>query len=373
MKKNFIKNLFILGAFLLAPGFALAAPSVSSISGTISSGQTVIINGSAFGTRSDYHDSNQTGQLNWSWQPWRDGVLQSNGYATTQSNNSLWSMPTSGARIAGTTFARAYNSLPDPGDDSNNDNVDGEQRTAGLSGTPPPGTYYITYWQRIVSPTFSGKIARFASPDAPGFGAGGDFWVSTSGLSTDSSSDMSIQCWSGSVDYTQGIWQRVELLVNANTNTQQEWIVGQNGNNGVWAGQNYQCGSLPTPNLLPSAGGSFQDNIGAGIDPQITIDFSDLYVDFTQARVEICDTSTWAARSHCEIQIPTAWSSTNASINVNQGSFTNGSAFLYVIDVNGNVSDQNTSLAGSQGYPITFGAGSADTTAPAAPSGLQIQ
>ena len=39
-----------------------------------------------------------------------------------------------------------------------------------------------------------------------------------------------------------------------------------------------------------------------------TIDVDDFYMDSTRARVEVCNASTYAASTKCELQIPTAWS-----------------------------------------------------------------
>ncbi|KKP93460.1 MAG: hypothetical protein US25_C0046G0003 [Candidatus Moranbacteria bacterium GW2011_GWE1_36_7] len=90
----------------------------------------------------------------------------------------------------------------------------------------------------------------------------------------------------------------------------------------------------------------------------------DIYVDKTQARVEICDSSTWSARSHCEIQIPTVWSDASATVSVNQGSFADGAtAYLYMVDENGNMN--------ANGYPISFIA-DADAVAPNPPTGLGV-
>jgi hypothetical protein len=84
----------------------------------------------------------------------------------------------------------------------------------------------------------------------------------------------------------------------------------------------------------------------------------DVYIDSTQARIEICAEATWAARTHCEIQPPSAWSSSSATVTVNRGSFAaDATAYLYVVDADG--------TANSTGYEITFGDEvEADTTAP---------
>jgi len=77
--------------------------------------------------------------------------------------------------------------------------------------------------------------------------------------------------------------------------------------------------------------------------------FDDLYIATTQARVEMGNASSWAACTHREIQIPTAWSDNSITITVNQGSFQDGdAAYLFVVDAEGNVSN---------GYPITIGGG----------------
>lgn len=66
--------------------------------------------------------------------------------------------------------------------------------------------------------------------------------------------------------------------------------------------------------------------------------WDNVYVDTTRARVELCSSSTWNNRRHCEIQIPQAWSSNEIGIKLNQGSFNtfnDKSLFLYVVDANG--------------------------------------
>lgn len=75
----------------------------------------------------------------------------------------------------------------------------------------------------------------------------------------------------------------------------------------------------------------------------------DVYIDTTQARVEICDTSTWSARAHCEIQSASTWAADGRNIDVTlmRGSFAEGTmAYVYVVDSSGN--------ANEMGYPITF-------------------
>jgi hypothetical protein len=66
----------------------------------------------------------------------------------------------------------------------------------------------------------------------------------------------------------------------------------------------------------------------------------DVYVDSTRARVELCRGSTWESRVSCDIQIPTAWSTSSITASVNTGAFDAGdTAYVYVVDSDGNVNN----------------------------------
>ena len=74
--------------------------------------------------------------------------------------------------------------------------------------------------------------------------------------------------------------------------------------------------------------------------------YDHVYIDDTQARVEIGDAEIWANCTHREIQIPTSWSSdgTGIKIIVNQGSIPAlTDKYLFVIDENG---------VASNGFPL---------------------
>jgi hypothetical protein len=84
----------------------------------------------------------------------------------------------------------------------------------------------------------------------------------------------------------------------------------------------------------------------------------DIYVDNTRARVEIGNASTWDGCTHREIQPATAWTSGEITYTENQGTLPDGTAYLYVVDPDGVVSD---------GYQITFGATTNPTISIAGP------
>jgi hypothetical protein len=86
---------------------------------------------------------------------------------------------------------------------------------------------------------------------------------------------------------------------------------------------------------------------------EITRYYDDIYIDNVWNRVEIGDNATYASCTHREILIPSAWDAEEITATVNTGSFSSGTAYLFVID-----SDN----APSTGYEIiigsTLGAGS---------------
>ena len=62
----------------------------------------------------------------------------------------------------------------------------------------------------------------------------------------------------------------------------------------------------------------------------------DIYIDTSQARVELGNSPEWEKNTHREIQIPTNWTDNKITIKLNTGSFNNyDEAYLYVIDADG--------------------------------------
>ena len=83
--------------------------------------------------------------------------------------------------------------------------------------------------------------------------------------------------------------------------------------------------------------------------PQPTLErwWDEMYIDTTQARIEIGNNSVWGSCTHREIQIPTAWSATEITVTINQGTFAaEETAYLFVVDSDGTV---------SSGYEIEIG------------------
>jgi len=84
--------------------------------------------------------------------------------------------------------------------------------------------------------------------------------------------------------------------------------------------------------------------------------WDDVYLDTTQARVEIGDAPIYANARHREIQVPTSWSATSIGIVLNRGAFAGVTGqYLFVIDASGRA---------SAGYLLGGSAPPPDTTPP---------
>lgn len=94
--------------------------------------------------------------------------------------------------------------------------------------------------------------------------------------------------------------------------------------------------------------------------------FDDVYIATTQARVELCDSPTWANCRTREIQIvdPSTWSESQLSFKLRRGGLTDlENKYLYVVDQYGN--------ANADGYAID--GGSSGEVQPMAPGNIQVR
>jgi hypothetical protein len=71
----------------------------------------------------------------------------------------------------------------------------------------------------------------------------------------------------------------------------------------------------------------------------------DIYVDSSWSRVELCNNQNKDLATHCEIQSYSSWGDTAIQFTANIGSLDGGTAYLFVVDEDANVSD---------GYQVIF-------------------
>lgn len=106
-------------------------------------------------------------------------------------------------------------------------------------------------------------------------------------------------------------------------------------------------GGLKRPFII-----GFSEVWGQGNDPSDDApnDFymSDIYVDNSFARVELCNNAYYSLATVKEIQLPATWTDSSISVKVKQNKFLNGeTVYLFVTDENGN--------RNSIGFEITVG------------------
>ena len=369
-----------IGAMSYLEKDAFAAPAITGVSGTIKGGESVTISGSGFGTKAtaapkkfDTFDNGVNGTpLNARDGSWRiyecanggnpnpncdgQGALYSNAFAHSGSLSV-------GRRIVNfENFNTNYYTYPQPSTEM-----------------------FISYWWRTANADSSDKtiikMSRINSSTAAGGGgvyngAGGTTLGGTFDLMSGSGpycafnngtamQELFFSTTDGSVARLatppRNTWIRVDMHKKLSSPGVSNGAISINML-GVDSASNMAA-------MTRAAGKSFlldtvllglEDGAAANHSYEMYID--DMYIDTTPARIEICNSSTWNARTSCEIQPATSWSASSVTFTGNQGSIAaSSSRYLYVVD--------STGAANSNGYPITFGA-TTSTLAP--PTGLKV-
>lgn len=351
MMKNIIRFTVIFVCILFLCSHAYSQPSVSGTSGTFTHGGSVTISGSSFGAHGDYHTESNSG-LAFAWEDFESetgftsGTSTTGGFAVncTDSNCSRdWLLATTTNRTNSTKWARRIDAH-----DTFACNTEGLKKP-GDSGASYSNVAFISFWFKVPDSSSGGKLYRQWS----GSGATSDMGYST----IDGSCSNHVICtWDYNPDgipLEDEVWQRLDYVQTSSTHMDL-YVLGLNGNDV------YDSGGIPFEGGSGS-NGYFQAVPGSGKDYGTNpltdyFGYDDIYISFTRARVEICNSNTWSSRSSCEIQIPTSWSTSSIGIKVNRGAFgASDTAYLYVVDSSGNVSTARE---------ITFGGGGGDTTAP---------
>ena len=364
-----IKKLWCLGYILVCNFICFshiyAAPSINSVVGTVSSGQTITITGLNFGTKAtaapllwDNFESVVPGQV-------ITGKLPVVGSAwTTYTSGSTVPVYDSAINKTGSTRSSRADYYLKPDYDV--------CLTKNVNTTTGSELFFSYYWY------YHKRSTRYADNNKPWmvWGPGG-LPMAYVGYGDpalgDGSSRYALQdnpypsnsnLW-GSSDLSNlnDKWVRIDVYLkqsapNTANGVLQYWV------NGVL--------DISKTSAITRTSNSTWDTILLGgfirQNQPIQIYIDDVYIDNTRARIEIGDAATWTACKRKDIQRSTSWSSNTITAVVNQGSFTSSSgAYLYVIDSNGSVN--------ANGFPISFGQAStpSDITPPAKPSGVTIQ
>lgn len=146
-------------------------------------------------------------------------------------------------------------------------------------------------------------------------------------------------------------WQRIDVYVQRSTSPltpDGQFMIQRIGKSPRVNDKNIITHAATNPPWQYIAMGQAITNVNSnyvGLNGRVqwTAYYGDVYIDTTQARIEICDTPTWAARTHCELQPATAWADGQVEANFNLGSFINGqTVYFYVVDSSGLVNSIGT-------------------------------
>lgn len=356
--------------FFVMVNSASAAPSVDSVSGAVTHDSVVTVDGSGFGVKSpvaplkwDPVDGMYANLFNGDRipvgisHPWPEGYGGISPRYKTVNPRGKWT-------------AKYSNNA------GSNNGSSTEQAAVGGIEFPQVGNgiMYVTWWNWIGTngdlDNSQNKFTRFTPTGS--WEIASVIWSPDHSHGYDFSAGYRFSGWHDpNVD--RGAWNRMQKIIDNSFMPHHPRVLLDTNNQNFfdcYPGKSEECMSGgAVSGDLPSI-----DGIGAiGWMPEFdfssdcaTVDFGEIYVDNTRARVEICNASTKDASNHCEIQIPqTSWNDEQLQIKVNQGSFADNSIqYLYVLDANG--------TPNSTGKQIIFGSGTSDTTPPSSATNLAV-
>ena len=168
--------------------------------------------------------------------------------------------------------------------------------------------------------------------------------------------------WSGP-DYVNGVWMHFQLIYSESSPGQENGTVIHYIDSKVAGLDSRAVLTEKVPAHFNQIRiGHYWDQPSDDVCPAnkgANVYTDDVYIDTSWARVELGNAPTYAASTHREIQVPSAWSDGSVTVNFNPGTFASGStAYLFVTDA-----DNNT----SPGMPVTIG-----PALPSTPTGIAV-
>lgn len=350
-----LKRAIATGAFLcaIAP-VALAAPSVSGVSGTLSSGQTITISGSGFGTKP------QAAPLVWDdFESGTAGKL----VAGSAANVGKWDSGGGSESVTYTT-AKAYAGSKA----ALHDFVSNYNASLAKNGSYP--RLYLDFW--ILTDYIDQKSRNWKPWRLYGDNDSLQLdyvWLCNGQLMNrvHESSGWSKGDWGGNT-YSKNQWMHVQLIYGASTANKEDGTIRHFINSQVYG---LNSGAVMTRrnsadfNQIRIGHYWARDGIdGCSSNSGARVYVDNVYIDTSWARVELGNASTYAASTQREIQVPSQWSNGSVNVKVNTGKFAAGStAYLYVTDASNNT---------SPGVAVKVG-GSASVVLPNPPTSVQVQ
>lgn len=357
-----IKRLLLL--LFAVPSISYSAPSISNISGTISNGQSIVISGSGFGATGpdikvfDDFESGTNGSY----------INSDTSGITSSATVGSWE-PCVGCDIYRSTYSTDF---AHGGTKSSRQNWTTNMQEGGRflaeTWTTPVTEVYLSYWVYLPS-GMSTPDGGFSSPnwkmywfyetpyptndystetiyDPPGGGL-------SFGCVNDCLSNRIVQDFTPFASWSNGQWQRMEIYLKAGATA---GAIQEHFTNASYPRTQIVNMTGKTINAGTTGWDTFHIPGFARADTTTNTYYDDIYVatgDGARARVEIGNNSTYSSCTNLAVITPTSWGDTSITATVRTGSFTSGTAYLFVVDALGAV---------SSGTEITIGGGTSTIT-----------
>jgi len=349
LNRRFLHSFLLVTASSLLTRPSLAVPSVTGVSGTVEDGNSVVISGSSFGAKSPAQP--------YLWAPFDADSIAPSSLGLVTSWNEVEHMEYGATQGVGGTGGAVSSDTSGVWTLSVSSN--------GFAWNDLGQKSYV--FRKLkenfdIDGSFNWKIWRmwpagFGWPNIYASGSNGIVYVE----GVDSGGyPLNLGLLTGSPNE----WRTEEIVLQSNSALGAAdglfWIYVD----GVDAGHlPYTDYMEHTLKLNDGSGLMTQNFVVHGVQANYTMGSADkywaddVYVDTTWARVMLGDQPTWAASTHREIQIPSAWNNSAVTVTLHQGTFAGGStAYLYVIDADGAVN--------ANGYRVTLGDSISDTAPP---------
>jgi hypothetical protein len=355
-----LRALMLLVLLALGPAVARAQPSISDVSGTKAHNQTVTITGTGFGSKS----------------PAAPAVWDDSSGSTL---STLWSggWPSSGDVDSRIQYRAApYRSMAAPHSRTNRYIVGAHTSDAGFDAgynvifwkartvsSFPAYTYaswYMRYDPNWPSNVDNNKTYDWSVGTSPYTGA--SYWYSEfrSGENLVSNPACHVIDAGSSFDSDSGDWWGSSF----GANPKNSWVKAEHilrHSNSANAGlillrfNGTTCLDLSTRTDL-YAGTQRNDAIGGYANPTGQSNmwrfFTDVYLDYTWARVFRCDESTLATCTNPTMMIPSSWSSTSINALLYGGALSDsGTTYVYVCDANNSCNSSGFAITMSEAGP----------------------
>lgn len=331
---------------VLACASAWAAPSISGVSGTASGGEAITISGSDFGNGpsivifDDFEKGTSGSAI-----ATGSSSAQVGGWSSLGLTNPIYS---TAAKVSGSLAMRSdhnsswlsYAEVPLSGGGNRYIFASWWFYLPSGDNYPGQGSEYAINWKTVWAMGASSNDNDLALPTA----LGQEYGDSITGWYIAGNGSSYTRYVTGIMDFSKGEWKRVWVWVDAGTASDGavHWFtmdptgVRSNIDNNV---------QVLNGNVFQRIRFNGYGRVTSNCHPM----FDDVYVaegQYARARVEIGNNATYANCTNLTICTPTSWAGSSITATVRQGSFSAGTAYLFVVDADGVVSD---------GYEITLG------------------